>query len=193
MSEGKPIVGLRDIHYAILSSDGVDGTEYETPKRIVGGINVSITPTVNDSTLYADDGPSENDASLGEIGVALNTKGLPKEAQADLLGHKVNSDGVLVKSTNDQAPYVALGFRSLLSGGGYRYVWLYKGRFRPQEQNYQTKGENIEYQTPTINATFVRRESDDQWQAVVDQNDPDIAPGVIENWFNEVYEEASEV
>lgn len=119
-------LGLRDVHVAKLESDDESGVSYETPERIRGGITATITPTINTTTLYADDGPSETASSMGEITVALNTKDLPKSIQALMLGHKVNEDGVLVKSADDYAPYVALGFRAEKSDGTYRYVWLYK-------------------------------------------------------------------
>jgi phi13 family phage major tail protein len=187
-----PTVGLRDLHFAILTEDNSEGVAYETPKKMGAAISANISPTVNDSTLYAEDGPADSESSLGAISVAINTRDLTKEVQAALLGHTVNSEGVLIKKSTDAAPYVAIGFRSQKSGGGYRYKWFYKGKFRPQEQNHQTKGETPEFQTPTLNATFLRRDYDDQWEATVDSDDSEVNEGVFSTWFNAVYEEAGE-
>lgn len=181
-----PQVGLRDLHYAVLTSDDSTGVEYDTPKPIVGAINATITPTTNSATLYADDGAAETATALGEITVALNTKDLPSEVQADLLGHEVNSEGVLIRKSTDVAPYVAIGFKSEKSNGKFRYVWLYKGKFQPSEQAYNTKTDTPEFQTPTINGTFVRREFDDAWQATGDEDDDTFTGG--DTWFDEVYE-----
>ncbi len=187
-------VGLKDLHYALLTSDDSSGAVYDVPKSIVGAITATITPTVNNATLYADDGAAETASALGEITVALNAKDLPKQVQADLLGLTVNADGVLIRSADDNAPYVAIGFRSVKSNGEYRYSWLYKGKFQPQAQNYQTKGDTPSFQTPTINAVFVKREHDNQWQAEVDADDETITdPTIITNWFNAVYEESAGV
>ncbi len=182
-------VGLKDLYYAPLTSDDSTGVVYETPTKIAGAITATITPTTNSATLYADDGASETASSLGEITVALNVKDLPKQAQADLLGHTINADGVLVRSADDTAPYVAIGFRSMKSNGEYRYVWLYKGKFQPQEQSFQTKGDTPQFNTPTINGVFVKREHDNQWQVEVDADDESVDATVISNWFNSVYEE----
>ncbi|WP_270577995.1 major tail protein [Caldibacillus thermoamylovorans] len=186
------VVGLKDLHYAKLTNDDTTGVVYETPKKIAGAITATISPTTNSATLYADDGAAETASSLGEISVTLNTKDLPKAIQADLLGHKVNSDGVLVRSADDVAPYVAIGFRSMKSNGQYRYIWLYKGKFQPHEQSYQTKGDTPTFQTPTINGVFVKREIDNRWQAEVDADDENVNATVITNWFTSVYEETTD-
>ncbi|GAA0313813.1 hypothetical protein GCM10008967_00370 [Bacillus carboniphilus] len=185
-----PLVGLKDLYYSILTSDDGTGVVYETPKKLASAISATITPTVNSATLYADDGASETVSTLGETTVALNVKDIPKVAQADLLGHSVNSEGVLVRSASDKAPYVAIGFRSEKANGEYRYVWLYKGKFQPHTQNYQTKGDTPSFQTPTINGVFVKREHDDQWQVEVDADDAAVTdPTIIDNWFTAVYKE----
>jgi len=181
-------VGLRDLHYAILTQDDAMGVAYEDPVKIAGAISATITPTVNTETLFADDGPSETASALGEITVELQVKDLPLPVQAALLGHDLEN-GVLIRNADDNAPYVALGFRSLKSNGKYRYVWLYKGKFAPPEQQYQTKEDTPAFQTPTITGTFVKREYDDAWQAVGDEDEPGFTAGAT--WFDAVYEKPS--
>ena len=190
-------VGLRDLHYIKLKKDDDKGVEYDygtggtdKPKQIAGAINARISPTSNTATLYADDGPDEVATALGEITVELNVKDLPLDVQADLLGHTVTS-GVMYRSADDVAPYVAIGFRSVKSNGKYRYVWLYKGKFNLPEQEYKTKEDTPEFQTPTITGTFVKRIYDDAWQAIVDEDDldPDNPEIDVDDWFDTVYEE----
>lgn len=181
-------VGLRDIHYALLKSDDSTGVVYEKPEKIAGAINASVSPTTNSETLYADDGPAETATALGEITVELNVKDLPLEVQAALLGHKLEN-GVLLKSASDNTPYVALGFKSLKSNGAYRYVWLYKGKFGLPEQEFQTKEDTPAFQTPTISGTFIKREFDDLWQAMGDEDETGFTAG--STWFTEVYDPAA--
>ena len=179
-------VGLKDLHYALLTEDGETGATYEEPVKIAGAITAKISPTVNTSTLYADDGPDEVATALGEITVELNVKDLPLSVQAALLGHTLGDDGVLIKNANDEASYVALGFKSLKSNGKYRYVWLYKGKFQIPEQEYQTKEDTPEFQTATIQGTFVKRQYDGDWQAIGDEDETGFTAGAT--WFNAVYE-----
>jgi phi13 family phage major tail protein len=125
--------------------------------------------------------------------VAIGTDNLSKQVQADLLGHDINSEGVLIKKSSDLAPYVAIGFRSEMSNGKFRFVWLYKGKFQPVEQTYQTKEGTPAFQTPTINGTFMRRDFDNQWKAQVDEGEEGVDPAVNQNWLSAVYEETPEI
>ena len=56
---------LRNIHYAILTSDTAEGAVYETPQPLVGAISASISPTTNQEKLWADDGVFDIASQLG--------------------------------------------------------------------------------------------------------------------------------
>jgi len=175
-------IGLRDVYYAKLLTDPAGGTPtYEAPKRLVGAISVNINPNSSSATLFADDGPADTSATLGEISLELNMADLPLEAQAELLGHKITS-GVLSKKGGDVPPWVAVGFKTLKSNGSYRYYWLAKGKFATPEEDLKTKGDSIEFTTPTISGAFVKRDSDDEWQRQADADDT-AAATAITKWF----------
>jgi phi13 family phage major tail protein len=182
------IIGLKNIHIAKLTKDDATGVTYDAPVKLAKAIEASITPNVNSSTLYADDGPSEVVTSLGEIEVSIGIDQLPTDKAALLLGHEVNADGVLVKKADDEAPYVALGFSSPTSDGKEKFVWLLKGKFQLPEEAYQTKGDSVEFQTATLTARFVKRDYDGVWQYSVNSGDNGVNQTVITNWFTSVYE-----
>jgi len=176
-------IGLRDVYYALLNSDTVGvGVSYAAPVQIVGAITANINPNSSSETLFADDGPYESATALGEISLELNMADIPLAIQAVLLGHTAPVAGVMGRGGGDIPPFVALGFRSLKSNGNYRYVWLLKGRFMVPEQNHNTKGESITFQTPTITGAFVRRDFDDLWQLLGDE-DEGYAGGTA-GWFS---------
>ena len=183
MSGGVPI-GLKDLHYARLTEDSSKTISYDSPVKIAGAISARISPAVNAATLYADDGPDEIVSSLGEITVEIVAKDVPLSVQAVLLGHTIGDDKVMVKKATDAAPYVAIGFKSLKSNGKYRYVWLYKGKFQLQEQEYKTKEDPPEFQTPTLVGTFVKRIKDSRWQSVGDEDATGFTQG--KTWFSAV-------
>lgn len=178
-------IGLRDVHYAILQSDTPTGATYDTPERLVGAISANVNPNTSSATLFADDGPYDSASTLGEIELELNMADIPAAASNKLLGHTYKN-GVLIKKASDQPPYVAVGYRSLKSNGAYRYTWLLKGKFADGEQSNQTKGDSIEYSTPTITGAFVKRDYDDAWQVEADSDDATINPETIANWFTAV-------
>ena len=178
-------VGLDQLHYAIMDDEDLE--TYEAPVAIPGTIMANIVPTTNSATLYADDKAWDVAMSLGDIALALNMADIPTADRAAWLGHTVDANGVLVRKDTDQAPYVAIGFRRKLSNGKYRYVWLLKGKFRAEEQNAATKTDTPTFQTPTINATFMPRDTDREWQSVVNEGDPSVEAGTLTSWFNAVY------
>lgn len=186
MSDRGILIGLRDLHYAILISDDPNtGAVYEKPVRIAQAINAKISPKQNTETLYADDGPFVTVASMGEVDVELEVSDLPLEVQAALLGHTI-SNGVMIKKSTDIAPEVAIGFRSVKSNGKYRYVWLLKGKFHLPEEDYATKADKISFNTPKLKGTFVKR-LDDVWQYVADEDSLDFDPTIASSWFTSVY------
>lgn len=178
-------VGMDMIHYAKMTDE--DQETYDTPKPIPGARTGTISPTTNMETLYADDQAWETASALGDIGVELNVADLPQDVLADLLGATVDSNGVLVQSASDVAPYVALGFRSQKSNGKYRYYWFYKGKFQPNEESFQTKEDSPSFQTPTISGTFISRQTDKKWRARVDEDGESVSASVITDWFKNVY------
>jgi phi13 family phage major tail protein len=174
-------IGLSHLHYAILTADPAGGeATYEAPVRIPGAIEVNINANPSTETLFADDGPMETASALGEIEVEINVADLPLATQAILLGHTITA-GVMERKGNDSAPFVGLGFKSLKSNGSYRYVWLAKGKFNLPELNHATKADGIEFQTPSVSASFVKREADDVWISQAD--DDDVAFTGAETWF----------
>jgi phi13 family phage major tail protein len=186
-------IGLKNLYIAELTKDDATGVTYEVPEKLAPAIQATITPSVNSATLFADDGPAAVSSSLAGVEVSLNIADLSTQMQAKLLGHKVNSEGVLIKNATDEAPYVALGFSAPTHDGKELFVWLYKGKFQLPEQSYATKGENVEFQTPTVTAQFVKRENDNQWQAQAKSGDTGLDPTVITNWFSAVYKETPTV
>ena len=183
------LIGLRNLVYAKMLTDppyGQGQASYEKPKLIAGAISANINPNASTETLFADDGPFETATTIGQIEVELNVADLPLEVQAELLGHTYQN-GVLIRKAGDVPPWVAIGFKSLKSNGKFRYTWLAKGKFSIPEQNNQTKGDSVEFQTPTITGSFVKRECDDEWERHIDEDDENFTPEMAANWFNDPY------
>lgn len=184
-------IGLDELHSAVMLDEDLE--TYDTPEKVAGSIQINVTPTTNSATLYADDAAYETATSLGDISVSVNVADIPTAILAKWLGHEIDANGVMVRAASDQAPYVALGYRRKMANGKYRYCWLYKGKFRPEDQSAQTKADTPTFQTPTINATFLPRITDKQWQAVVNEGDEGVLEATLTGWFTEVYESVPDV
>ncbi|MNB67115.1 hypothetical protein D3C75_135980 [compost metagenome] len=185
---GVPI-GLNNLVYAIMLNDPEPGAglaTYSAPVRIPGAITASINPNASNETLFADDGPYDAASTIGNITLELNVADLSLETQAELLGHTIVG-GVLIRKAADIPPYVAIGFKSLKSDGKYRYTWLAKGKFAASEQANQTKQDSINWNTPTISGSFLKRDCDDEWERHIDEGSIDYIPSLGANWFNNPY------
>lgn len=179
------LVGLRSVYYAVMKDDGLTGASYYAPKPILGAMVASINPNSSTETLFGDDGPMESATTLGKIEVELGMTDLPLAVQAELLGHTL-SGGVIERKAGDTPPWVALGFKTLKSNGSYRYIWLSKGKFAVPEQKHETKKESVAFQTPTIMGSFVKRDYDDMWQTMADEDADDYVSSTGTNWFTGV-------
>lgn len=151
-------IGVSNFHYAIMTQEDTITTPptYDTPKAAPGLMSLNINPNASVDTLFADDGPAETATTLGQIEVEVQKNYLTTENKADLLGKTIDNKGGLVSSGADIPPWVAIAFRSLKSNGKYRYCWLYKGKFMDPEDNNETKGDSINWQSDTITGNFAK-------------------------------------
>ncbi len=177
-----PVIGLRDFHAAKVNEDGT----YGVPKKLAPAISATITPNFQITTLYGDDQAVAVAEALGDIDVEINPSDLSIDDYAFLLGKTKNADGVIEDSADDVAPYVALGFRLPKENGAFKYYWYYKGKFQPPASSHNTKGESVEFQTPTISGKFVARE-DRKWRAHMESDDSGVNQAVVDGWFTNVY------
>lgn len=165
-------VGVQNLHYYKMLTDTTSGATYDAGVVVPGLVHIDVEPATANATLYADDGPYEAATSLGQITVTVELADLPKSVQADLLGHSIDaSTDELVSKSTDVAPYVGIAFESEKANGQMRYVKLAKGKFAPPADNYQTKGESVEFQTATITGIFVVRQFDKVWKQSIDSDD----------------------
>lgn len=187
-------IGCDNLVYATMTTEDTITTppEYGEVVKAPGVISVNINPNGAQETLFADDGPMDTAATLGKIDVAINKAELTSKNKADLLGHSIDSNGGVLYGDSDIAPWTAIGFRTLKSNGNYRYVWLYKGKFTEPEDNNETKGDSINFQTDTINGQFMKLtypvtvdgKQKRLWKYEIDQDSEGVKDTVINSWFN---------
>ena len=188
-------LGLDSLFYAPIT-EGANGEEtYGTPQKLAKAISAELSVEIAEAILYADDAAAESIKSFknGKLTLGVDDIGVDK-AQL-LTGATVDDNGVLVSTSEDLPPYVAIGFRAQKSNGKYRYFWLYKIQFGVPSVSLQTKGDSISFQTPSIEGTIVRRNKaagNDKhpWKAEVTEGDAGVADTTITNWFKSVYEPA---
>lgn len=157
-------IGLKDLVYAPITVKE-DGTlEYGAVKKLAEVMSADLSVETAEGTLYADDAVSESVKEFVKGTLKLGIKDLAPQDTATLLGQEVDGDDVIYGGENDEPPYVAVGFRAKKTGGKYRYIWLYKVKFKIPNEAFKTKGESIEFNTPEIEGEFYKRQ-DGRWKA----------------------------
>lgn len=157
-------VGLSDLMVSLITM--TDGKEtYGNPEKLAEAMAADLSVTTAEGTLYADDAVSESVKEFVKGLLKLGIKELSTEKIAMLLGQKMDADNVVYGGAEDEPPYVAIGFRAKKTGGKYKYIWLYKVKFKIPNEKYQTKGESITFNTPEIEGEFFKRAKDQLWKA----------------------------
>lgn len=137
-----------------------DGASATYDKGIVLGkmMSLNLTPNFNEASLYGDDAQAEYEKEFKDLDVSLNTTFLPAEAYQAMFGSTVTTGtsgkgSAITSNIGDTAKYGGLGCVITEKENGtakYWVVWLPKVKFAPPGGTYQTKGENITWNTPTI-------------------------------------------
>lgn len=165
-------IGLRYPYFAKYSFDeatraasysggGLMGKAVEFSAKIVAS---------DDNVLYGDDGPAEVDTSFGGGTVSLTTDDLTDKVSAAILGVtpselKVGEKTVqeLIFDESREAPDLGIGVVIPKKRGGklyFRAVVFPKVKFSVPEDAAKTKGEKIEWQTPSVEGTIMRDDTD---------------------------------
>lgn len=150
-------IGLNNFRYAILT-EAVDGTpSYNGAKKPARAISCNVEITNNEATLYADDVLAESDTSFQGGTATIGIDDEDQATMAELLGHTVSQDGVMVRNANDTAPYVGFGrviVKMINNVRKYKVEFLYKVKFAEPSQEDNTKGENLEFATSEMEGTI---------------------------------------
>lgn len=126
-------------------------------------ITLNITPNYNEAKLYANNQLAEMAKEFKDGNITLGTDRLPMKALEVCFGHNVSSDEKeVVYKTDDNANAVGVGFYvdEMISGKRqYVATVVYKVKFSESANDYTTKGETIEFKTPSIEGTIAGLES----------------------------------
>ena len=193
-------IGCDNLVWARLKKDDGVTLQYDTPVALPGLMTIGINPNTESATAFYDDGPAESASTLGEIEVTIEKSALGTKEIATLLGHSLDANGMVIYGANDVAPYGALGFRTLKSDGTYKYCWLLKGMFVDSEEENETKGDSINFQSDELTGAFAKVNKKfnvtdtvtsepkevQPWRVMVDTGADGVSAELIAAWFTEV-------
>lgn len=191
----RPGIGVEGLVVAILdpSTDVIGGTPvYDTPLDLAGLAKLTVNPNGTVATDYADDGPSFVATTVGKIQIDLDMQDVVPSSIATIFGISY-ANGVLVDSSLDTSPYLALGYKQWLAGlddSGdrvFRYVWLLKGVLAKPPLGGETKKDTLNYQHMTIKGefAFLQASSARAYMTSVRTDDPNVLAATLTNFFDQ--------
>lgn len=156
-------IGLNNFKYSVLDESA---ETYDGAKSLGKAIDCKVAIENYTAELYADDTLAESDYTFKKGTVTLTIDEDDDTVFAELLGHEVDTEtGEMVRKDTDVAPYVGIGrILTKIVGGVYKYKveFLPKVKFSEPAQEETTKGDSIEFKTPSIEGT-VTKLSDGTW------------------------------
>lgn len=151
------LIGLNNFWYSHLT-EAQDGTPtFDGAKSIGKAVSCSVSISNNSASLYADDALAESDTSFQSGTVTLGVDDNREETFADLLGHEITEEGEVTYKSTDSAPWVAVArilVKMVNNVRLYKAMILYKVKFAEPNEDETTKGETLEFSTPSIEGTI---------------------------------------
>ena len=129
-------------------------------------MNTTVTPNYATGELYGDNKKVDEVSEFKDASVSVGSTTMPLAAYNVLYGHTITTSGDAEQTdkTSDTPNYVGYGFAIKNSDGSYDACVLVKVRFAEGAENFQTKGDGINYVTPAMDGTAMAWDLDDTWR-----------------------------
>lgn len=139
---------------------------FETPIALGDAMNVNLDLRFAEGRLYAESVLAEYVREPTGGTISVGTKYIKKEAEALLFGCTAETDtDEVTYSGKDNANYVGFGAYAPDKIDGvtkFTAFFVHKTMFGPPGYSLQTKGENIQFSTPTTSGEFLPDDSADK-------------------------------
>ena len=186
-------IGLNNLWYSKLTEAQNGTPTFDGAKSFGKAINCNVAITNNSATLYADDVLAESDTSFQNGTVTLGVDDDREQTFADVLGHTVTEEGEVIRNANDVAPWVGLAriiVKMVSNVRLYKVEVLYKVKFSEPSQEDQTKGETVEFATPSIEGSVATLANGD-WSTAKTFSTKEAAIEFIQTLFAAPEEEST--
>lgn len=184
--------GCRDFYIAKVKENTATAYATETPVKLARAIKAKVDEKWTSEKIYSDDGTEEVITSYEGTEVELEINALAPQDREILFG-QLYENGFLVKSSDDRANEIAVGWRERKLNGKYDFKWLYCGKFAEGiSEEASTKEGKLSPTTKSIKGSFYERGMDNKYEISVDESNlvsEDVdAKAAITDWFSKVQE-----
>lgn len=150
--------GLANIWIAMMTTEDTKDTppEYDAPELLGEGIEATLTPVMRSGTLYAGNRKARDMSDPDGYTLSLNVAAVPPRMRQKIFARVVDANGAEFDGEG-KLPLLALLYEVTRDDGTSVFRWLFKGHAQERTATDRTRGENFDWNTPTIEFTFWRR------------------------------------
>jgi len=181
MAENKVQFGLKNVHIAEATDDGVNLT-YAEPWRLRGAVEISLDPSGETNPFYADDtdfyDAVSNQGYTGKLTIAT----LTDQFREKILGDKYDDNGLLVESNSNKQSNFAMMFEFDGDQTQTRHVLYNVSATRPSLGG-KTKEDKTEPDTQELEFTASPDPYTGQPKAKTTAKTPQA---IFDKWYTEV-------
>ncbi len=184
--------GCKDLYAALVLQNTATQYVAGETRKLSRMVKAKIDEKWSSEKIYSDDETEEVITAYEGTDVELEVNALAPQDRAFLFGQRYEN-GYLIKTSNDMAPEVAIGWRERKLNGKYEFKWLFVGKFAEGiSDEASTKEGKLSPTTKSIKGSFYERSLDNQYEISVDESnlidEHTSAKAALENWFSAVQE-----
>lgn len=184
--------GCKDLYAALVLQNTATQYVAGETRKLSRMVKAKIDEKWTSEKIYSDDETEEVITSYEGTDVELEVNALAPQDRAFLFGQRYEN-GYLVKTSNDMAPEVAIGWRERKLNGKYEFKWLFVGKFAEGiSDEANTKEGKLSPTTKSIKGSFYERSLDNQYEISVDESnlidENTDAKTALADWFSKVQE-----
>lgn len=165
------IKNIRKLYVSEITDETNGVPTYGPMKYIPGLREIGVTPNSEQGEFYAEGALAETDSAFSKVDVTIDVSDVAPENYMFLTGAKAGVNGGYIDNAEDEAPYIALHYEKVLSGGVVEYATLFKGKLSKPEDAAATSEGSPNYQPKSLSGTFMALGNGD-WRYVIRTNDP---------------------
>lgn len=148
-------IGLRRPVYKKITESGNSTSYTSGGGSLAEAMSANLTITRSNNPLRGDDVEVDNDNGVTAMSLEIGTTDMDNAAMSELLGYTTDGTTQDQQLIQTDAPSQPVGFgyirvRRKRGAVTFQAFWYYRVTFSDTAENATTRGEQIEWQTPTI-------------------------------------------
>lgn len=185
--------GFRNVYYSVITESGNTIT-YGNPKSFLtqgaGGISISLAPSGDDNTMYADDVAWFEEATNNGYEGDLVLTYVSEDFKKDIMGMTEDSNGALIENADATFKNFALGFEVQGNDNPTR-TWYYYCSVNRANEEHNTKESSTTPAQKTLTLKARPRTTDKKVK--VSLKKATASETAYNGFFNAVYEAVASV